>query len=352
MKDYTVQREEVLLGSALKRLKRSKRKALQKKTLRRLLVGISKSNKGNFLEDVKSVIIRLPESFVLGDGSAVKKINQLEKIFHTNKSVFVNMEKVKKIDYCGLAALLAVMFKFRKKGIHFNGNFPQDMNASQLVKKSGFLDKLFNDDVLKTIYNVNASNQFITQSDNLLFDLDLIDEKIIPEISDKIWGTKKRIPGLRITLLELIDNTRTHASGDESGERWWVSINHDSVNKKVTFVFLDYGIGVFTSLSKAKKGRRKNFYEKLQRTLGTEASDEHLKAIVEVGQQSVTGDPNRGQGIHGIKLCCDRNQISGLKILSNYAFGDVEKAMYRKLDDNFDGTLFYWEICYSTENLD
>ncbi len=73
----------------------------------------------------------------------------------------------------------------------------------------------------------------------------------------------------------------TQGKAEEKGERWWLSINYDRIAKKVEFVFIDYGVGIFTSLSKkTTRHKIKTIFEKAKTTFGVDAAGSHLKAIV------------------------------------------------------------------------
>jgi hypothetical protein len=253
-----------------------------------------------------------------------------------------------------MCAFLAVMFRFKEVGIKFNGNFPRNNDAARVFIESGFLYRLFDNDSHKTIYKINEKHQFITQDEDGKFDQKLINNHIVPEVTSFIWGAERRCPGLYPILLELIDNTKAHASEIKNGtERWWLSINHDQQNKKVSFVFLDYGIGIFTSLErKSDDNFHKRMINQVQKIVGSDAHEKYLEKIVDVGGKSSTGLKNRGLGIRGIKLASDRNQINNLVILSNHALGNVSSGQYIRTRNDFNGTLYFWELCYNNENLD
>lgn len=341
---------------ALKAQRRRLKRRAKAKSFRRSLLGRSKYDVSMTRRRRSEIRVSLPVNFSLftDTDSCISVINKLEAHFEKRRPVFVDMEKVVKIDYGALSALLAVMFKFKEQHIPFNGNFPNEPVVKKTIQESGFLYRLFDDSSSKTIYQINEKHQFVTQYSGKKFDPRLISEQVVPDATTTIWGSPKRCPGIFPIVLELIENTRVHASKrGEDIERWWLSINHDEANKKVNFVFLDYGIGIFSSLAnKPGDDPRKKTFAKLQQDFGMAANDKHLETMVTQGSMTSTGLKHRGRGIHGIGQAVGRNQISDLFIVSNYAFGDISNAKYMKTSDDFNGTLFSWELCYSNEHLD
>jgi hypothetical protein len=272
-------------------------------------------------------------------------ITKAERALKENKSLYVDMRFVEKIDYPTITALLAVLYRSRKRGIKINGNLPKDKSARNILTKSGFLYTLFSQDP-------GAGHKHDISVDNQLFTLDVADLKVVAEIektvAECVCGKNRKLPGLYTTIGELMDNTTTHASEHQGEtERWWLSINYDHDLKTVSFVFMDYGIGIFTSLL-GKKGEHpvKSLLEKAKSLFGVDATDKHLRLIVtESASKAYKLPDGRGQGIYGIYQTLQRQWIENLYIVSNNAFGDISKDSYKKLKNGLNGTLYYWEIC-------
>lgn len=296
---------------------------------------------------------RLPQkfSFISNPEQVIWAIGELEKMVENEQPVFVNMESVKEIDYAAISALLSVMYVFKSEGVDFDGNFPRTREANLAMRGSGFQYHLFANTGNKAKYKIGEANQMLTQAGKEL-DPGLI-TSVIEDASRTVWDEPRRSQGLNRVIIELIDNTHDHAADLKRGtERWWLSINHDKENKKVSFVFLDYGVGIFTSLAKKPSssalGRR---MKKLQQKWGLAASDEYLRSILTVPIRNTSSDrKGRGNGIYYIGQTVVRNQIGNLHIISNNAYGDIEKKEFRKLSQNFNGTLFYWELGYTNAN--
>jgi hypothetical protein len=298
-----------------------------------------------------NVIIPRNFSFITNPEVVIGVISQLEEILDKGRSVFVNMENVEKIDYAAISALLSLMFVFKSENVPFNGNFPSNIDAANMLRGSGFLYQLFENKSEKVKYEIGTANQILTQVDKKL-DPGLL-TTVIGDAAKTIWDEPRRSQGLSRVILELIDNTHDHAAGLKKGtQRWWLSVNHDASSKTVSFVFLDYGVGIFTSLAKKPTDSTLGAFMKgLQQKWGLSAADEYLKAIMSTPIRNTSSDKKgRGHGLYGIGQTVTRNQISDLHIISNNAFGDVDNSRYEKLNQSFNGTLFYWKLSYNNRN--
>jgi hypothetical protein len=167
------------------------------------------------------------------------------------------------------------------------------------------------------------------------------------EASITIWGEKRICKGLQRTLLELMQNTNNHADIEEKGAKhWWLSVNHDKRNKKVSFYFVDYGVGIFESLKSKPAGNKWfGWFEKLKEKILHGGNEDILRLLLNGEMhKTVTGLPFRGKGLPGIKETLDRKQISGLLIISNNVYADAGKQKYLRLSNQFSGTFVTWEL--------
>lgn len=321
-----------------------------------------RSIQGKPLKDLKNLNQRksevsmiVPKNFsFLGNPEEVTSfIGKLEQILKKSRSVFINMENIEIIDHAAISSLLCVMYLFKTSKIGFNGNFPKDQNISKIIRESGFLYHLFENPQNITKYKIGVDNQLLTQSHSIL-DPNMVKD-VIEDTSHTVWGDSRDCPGLYRVIIELIDNTHAHASKKYKGsERWWLSINHDKINNKVSYIFIDYGIGVFTSiLNKPKEDPIGQFLNRMQTKIGLDKNGEYLKSLLttQIDRKKMSGKKGRGWGIYGINQTMIRNQISNLSIITNNAFGDVVKDEYKRLETGFNGTLYYWEICYNNKSI-
>ncbi|MEI7583085.1 hypothetical protein [Runella sp.] len=324
-----------LVSKFKKKLKRIRRQGKSREALREERV----------MSDFNKVTAPENFSFIKNPEETINFINKIEELYLNKKNVFINIKDLKFLDYSAVTILVSVMFSFKSRRLKFNGNFPSNPKLAKLLIDSDFfkyLDKPIGD---KIEYEIGKENQIFTRANKEVnSELGLV---VMVEASTTIWGTQRTCKGLQRTLLELMQNTNNHADINKKGEKhWWLSVNHDKVNKKVSFIFVDYGVGIFESLkNKPQSNKWYGWVEKIKNKLVYGGNDEIFKMLLE-GQMhlTVTGEHFRGKGLPGINEVLGRNQISNLKIVSNDVFADVQLKKYFKLKSEFSGTFVYWEL--------
>lgn len=332
--------------------KRCKAKEKLKKQ-RKLLQGKSSLQAREIKQYQKYEKVVAPKnfSFLNNTEDTVNFINKLDDYFKKKKSVFVNLNGVEEIDYGAITVLLSVMVEFKIARINFNGNFPLNKLVRNKLENSQFFDRLNQHVISESEYSIQKENQIFTRGNKMV--MPTLGYNVIQESSKTIWGEKRRCFGVQRTLLELMQNTHNHASlAKEGDEFWWVSVNHNIPEKKVSFVFVDYGQGIFESLSNKPTGNKWSGYvQKIKSLVGYGNNAEILQKLLN-GElhMTVTGQSFRGKGLPGIMQVLKRNQISNLYIISNNVFADVVKEDYHLINKKFNGTFLYWELCHDNEN--
>ncbi len=339
---------------AIKHNKRNQKSKLKKRLKRISYQGKSKEQirREKILDGYVKIVAPKEFSFLTHPEKAIKFINKLERQYEVRNKVFVELEDVELMDYSAISILLSVMFTFKSRKIDFNGSFPLKEELRRMLINSDFFKYLNKPIGNKLEYSIGKKNQIFTRANKEVnSELGLV---VMAEASTTIWDEKRVCKGLQRTLLELMHNTNNHADENQKGvKHWWLSVNHDVKQKKVSFVFIDYGIGIFESLKK-KPSNNKWFkaFEKVSHRLKYGTNDEVLKLLLN-GElhMTVTGKHYRGKGLPGIKQVQDRNQISNLHIVSNDVYTDVANQDYKKLTNNFSGTFAYWELNQNNTNM-
>lgn len=299
-------------------------------------------------------IISAPDNFSLIENpeQTIIFINKLEDCYLLKKQVYVDIKNISYLDYSAVTVLVSVMFSFKERNIKFDGNLPDDLALAKKLIDSDFFKNLKKQISSKIEYSVGKQNQIFTRAHKEVnSELGLL---VMEEASLTIWGEKKTCKGLQRTLLELMQNTNNHASVSSKGEKhWWLSVNHDIVNKKVSFIFVDYGIGIFESLkNKPPENKWFGWWEKLNNNVKSNFNFNYevLKLLLEGEMHmTVTGKHFRGKGLPGIKEAYEREQISNLSVISNDVYANVNKNIYYKLENEFSGTFVSWEL--NTNNV-
>lgn len=281
----------------------------------------------------------------------LKRISAIEKALNREETVFVNLTGVTHIDLEAIVLLLGIMAEFRAKNILFNGNFPQNKVVKEQLMQSGFFKQLFPDsDYEHENFSFGSKKGIYTHGQKLLdkdLSADLISESLIT-----VFGKKKRSQGAQRILIEAMKNTVQHAGNSRKEKFWWLSIRKDKKNKKVTFSFLDYGVGIFNSLK--SKSETDPGYNALKKFLLGRSDASILEKIMEgkLNNISRTRKPQHGTGLPGMKTAIDNNFISKLVILSNNVYANVGSVEYEQLNVNFSGTLIQFEIIDTCKSFD
>lgn len=277
-------------------------------------------------------------------------IGKIEDCFKHKKKVFVDLSHVEVIANGAIVVLLSILVHFKSNKIEFNGNFPKNIEARNVLKNSGFFKYLYKDIDAQEIYTFE--NEICTHA-NKKANSEL-SEKIIKKASQFIWGEERRCTGVQRVFLELMQNTNNHASINKQGEKhWWATVNHSKVDKKVCFSFIDFGVGIFESLANKKEDNK--FFDainKVRNAFNFTSNAELLKLLLhgEV-HKTVTGKYYRGKGLPGIFEACTNNKISNLIIISNDAIADYSNNKFVSLNNKLSGTYVYWELNENNVNI-
>lgn len=275
-------------------------------------------------------------------------INTLHECLVSRQKVRVNLKNVTKITPDGIVVLVSMLVRFKASMIQYVCTMPSNPECKNILKESGFLELLFKQ------YQVRDSYRLKPQTDNFICThaMKSVDSQLtsnlISQFTKKIWGQKRRSKGTQRTFIELMMNTNNHASPERQGEKlWWLSVNHSKLENKVSVSFVDYGVGVFSSLKRKKPGSKFfGAYEKMKQLLGVELSDSEMLKHILHGElhKTVTEHDWRGKGLPGIYQVLKRNYYSNLNIITNTVKADVQNESYQEINANFAGTFIYWEI--------
>ena len=302
--------------------------------------------------------IHAPDDFSLvrNPDGVVRFIEVLRRNFEERRRVWVALTEVKHIDYDAIVVLLSAMVRFKSKGISFNGDFPKDGHNRKILQQSGFFKNLYSRSFSDSDEFVIESEEkdFISTHGQKVVDSELT-ENIILAAAKTIWGVPRRCLGVQTVLVELMQNTFNWAVPTKEGARhWWLSVNHEEGEKKVRFAFVDYGVGIFTSLETKPKGAK--FYGVLKRLADRikYGNNAELLRLILHGElhKTASGEYNRGQGIPALLESLEDNSLSNLHIISNNVYASVAQNEYRIMKSFFNGTFVYWEVNANNSSLE
>lgn len=320
---------------------------------------ITKTERKHIHAGYKIVKARKNFTFLKNSQEVIKTISICRDHLKNHRKVFINLSDVEKVDNGSITLLMSLMAEFQLSGIKYNGNFPDNIEAKKSILSSGFFEYLW-DRRKKTsrfdeesLFNKNYRNQIYENLGKTVKSESTME--ICQSVSETLGKDKEQVPkGLSRVLIELMHNTNNHASIYHEGEEyWWLTAHHDKKNQRVCFIFLDLGVGIFSSLrSKTPDTDLYGIYERLKKLItGDNKTDEKMLKLILQGEirKTITGKENRGKGLPSIYKAFERNQIDKLHIITNNVYANIKDDEYLLMDENFEGTFVYWEINNESE---
>ena len=282
-------------------------------------------------------------------------INHIDECFAKRKSILINMEYVQHIAYGAIIVLLSKLVQFKTKKIYVNGIFPKNNEAKRILKESGFIDYLYKEDIRDN--NEYFIDKKICTHANKIADAQLSAE-IIRNVSKTLWDEERRCIGVQRVFLELMQNTNNHAADRPGEKHWWTSFVHvkSDTENKICFSFIDYGVGIFNSLTNKKTGKFLGITDKIKEIFGEKNNAELLRMLLrgevhDIVNKTKTHKPYRGKGIPGIYNAVKKNDIANLQIISNDAYANVAIDEYKCLNNQLLGTYVEWELNDNNNNI-
>lgn len=269
----------------------------------------------------------------------------LQRHLEYGHAVEVSIFDVESVDSAAILILLAVMIRFKAAGIRFGGDYPRRKDVKRYFTRSGFFTALYNTYEERESYSLDPKRGLHSHADKHV-NAELT-ARVISNAAVTVWGEPRRCQGVQRILLELMQNTNNHASPTAQGEKhWWFSVEHDKARQRVTFTFVDLGVGVFESLD--SKGRTSKWYGWRAQFFAffRQMDNAEIMREILVGSlhQTVTKQSFRGKGLPGIREVLERGGVSNLRVITNDVDADVSAEAYRQLKVPFGGTLVIWQL--------
>ena len=274
--------------------------------------------------------------------NVVQHIKKMRKHYSKERiwTYRIDMKNIKLISSDALMYLLTIIQNTRGKRmlpINWNGNFPEDQEVKEYLKRSGFLRymKTSSENIVQVDDNIQ-----IKYGEGFNYIQNNIENDIRKEIIDfsciKLKKDKREINYLMTILTEMITNIIDHAyqKKDMFRHEWYIFV--ENKEDKITYIFMDNGLGIPNTI-------RKNIFEKIVETFNAENEYKYIEtALSGIQKRSETGKRERGNGLPSIYEQYLNKKIENFVIISNKAYYS-EKEKY-DLSEELNGTVFYWEI--------
>lgn len=306
-----------------------------------------------FLSSCKK--LTAPSNFSLLENTeeVIAFINEVDSCYNKRKNVFIIMTDVEKIAYGAIIVLLSKLVHFKAKNIYVNGNFPKNKEATRVLQESGFIEYLYKDFKNQNEYEFNK--KICTHANKVAEPA--LTAQIISNVSKELWGEERRCLGVQRVFLELMQNTNNHASNIQGEKHWWTSFAHVKTDNedKICFSFIDYGVGIFTSLANKREGKFLGIVDKIRNMFGNVDHAKMMEMLLhgeihKIAKNTKNNKPYRGKGLPGIYGAMEKNDISNLQIISNDAYANVSKNKFINLNNKLEGTYVYWELNVNNNN--
>lgn len=241
------------------------------------------------------------------------------------KNVQLDFRTTKKMTSDAVTLLVAMSKDNRfSKNRQIKANVPHAPELVELMEECGYFRY------------VNHKNRSFRQLETLN-DGNLVDSKLAGKITKAIFSDKPTDYFFEI-LVELMQNTSNHSRlSDSNSAHWWAC--HCKQENKTVFSFVDLGVGIFESIERKVAQKIKHWL--LSRDM--DLANELLKGTL---HSRIRKDNSlRGKGLPQILDNCQHEFFDQALIITNSVRINLLKKTVDKLEYDFSGTFFYFEIC-------
>lgn len=329
---------------ALKSMKKSvKRKG--KTIVRNLYDGTRLFQRRTLALNTQRPIVNLkaPRNFSLINNAdeTLAYLNKARREFRNGNRVHFDISNVSTLTTDAIAVLIAKVKDPRfhlKRGIM--GNAPKDEGLKKLFVESGFFDYVISGRARKT-----GKKLMIHKVTKNKVEPVLAKEACLVGIKHSFHNSDVFEPIYDI-LIEIMQNTNNHAGSIKGRYDWWLNIYNRPESRVTAYTFLDLGVGIFESLPV------KSFFRSLLEVFGVTSNLDLIEHLFAGEIKSRTGRPERGKGIPQVYECSQHPSFSKFILISNNIYADLKNKSCKLLKQNFQGTMFYWELTGIDEDGD
>jgi hypothetical protein len=219
------------------------------------------------------------------------------------------------------------------------GNSPlRSSPAGQLLRESGFYEHVHSDIDLAE----EGGRGTIRPREGTRVNAALANT-LTEKAARAVFGDHRKLPAVYRIFIEVMGNTKQHASIGENEQRWWAMVHTNPKSRRAEFAFYDGGVGIVGSF----QTRWRAAFELVGLT---PSQEDVLYDLIHGEFKSRTNLPYRGKGLPAIAKALARRQIENLKIITNRVVADVASDTVRVLPEEFPGTLVYWELGKKNDN--
>lgn len=283
-------------------------------------------------------------SFIDQPEMTISFFRQAEGAYLRGRSVIYDLSKVESLSVT-TAAILVSHIKDRNVNFGMVSKLisPEDPTVAKQLRQFGIfkrvvdhVEEIHADVAVHRLTNIKVAN--------------LMAREIVLASTFHVYGENRRISELYSTLIELMANTNNHADSEFIARYpWWLFVFPDQSKSAVKFVFLDLGVGLFESIP-VRQWLTRNPFPPLSKR-GDIALYERGGQLAKIFRNLEAGDiksstklSSRGKGLPYVIKCAKSGHFKEFYIVSNDAYIDVLSNRVSAMNENFSGTLFYFEF--------
>lgn len=283
--------------------------------------------------DVQNIPAPEEFSFVENTEKTLEYFKIARKYLNKGYPINFDISQIKNLTTDAIALQIA---RIKDEKFHFNntiyGNAPNEPKLKELFLQSGFYKYV----QTKGPRHLGGSKLIHKITDNKVEPL-IAKEACINGLLHT-FGNDDIFDPLYDILIEVMQNTNNHAGETRGKYNWWLHVYNDPDTMTSKYTFLDLGIGIFDSLPV------QTFKRKLGEIVGLKSNADLVKPLFAGEIKSRTGKPERGKGIPQVYQSSKDKAFKSFYLISNDIKVDMKTMNIEKLNNNFSGTLFYWEL--------
>lgn len=298
------------------------------------------SKNKNYQQRRYFVTAKLPDQFeILNIEKSLEFINEAFVTAQKQNALSIqfDLSNVTRIDMMAICWLLSLINKLSTNGVNCYGNFPNDLDAMEFVKESGFLNVMKSN--LARASQKNFQNQMYMIGKGHINPTKLA--RSVKESFSYLIGEEEHYPPVYDNLIEICANSVEHANITPYDKNWLVSISYNQ--DKVCFILTDTGKGILSTLKRKKAELFTDIVHFKQDT-------EMLRGVFEGAYQSQTGEINRHKGLPEVYESFTEGWISDLQVITNCVLYNFETKQKRILTNEFKGVMISWTL--SKQNIE
>jgi hypothetical protein len=304
--------------------------------------------------------IVLPSAFSLHDNyeETVAVLTSMRELaLQRNRAVMLHFGPLEFVDAAAALTLVAEIHRIRnlRSAASVTGTYPRKRVVYELLRDMGFyglLNIAERSDVPEA-HPDPARPAFLRFMTGNKVDAKMVDHFV--QVLEKCLFSMNEVARGRLVaaIIEAMNNTLDHAhpiriAGETMPHRWWMSSWVNVIEKEVTVMLFDQGVGIPNTLEPTAYERIRAALRDVVglRSISAQPSDGELILAATEFHRTGTGEGGRGRGFRNMKQFIDVCPDGELRVLSNrgrYRYVSGAES-YADASTSLGGTVVEWRF--------